>query len=44
MMIQPFPGFDAKDRTHVLSQHHGPTITNPTIPEMLEVLRASRGV
>lgn len=42
LLIQPVPPYDAKDRTHLLSQHHGAVITNPTIPEMLEVLRAGQ--
>lgn len=40
MMIQPMPGYDAKDRTDVLSRHFGTTIPDPTIPTMMEVLNA----
>lgn len=42
LLIQPVPPFDAKDRTDLLSAHHGPTITGPSIPALLEVLRAGR--
>jgi hypothetical protein len=37
LMIAPFdPTYQVKDRTHVLSQHYGPLITNPDIEDMLK--------
>jgi hypothetical protein len=38
MLISPRDGFEAKDRTHTLSQHYGPSITRPDVEEMLRVL------
>lgn len=38
LLVNPVNPWVAKDRTHVLSQHYGPTIPNPNIAEMLEVL------
>lgn len=37
MLIQPLPEYEAKDRTHTLSQHWGMSIPNPDFTEMLEV-------
>jgi hypothetical protein len=38
LLIQPAPGYVAKDRTHILSQAYGSVITDPNIAEMLGVL------
>ena len=38
MLISPREGYEAKDRTHTLSQHYGPSITSPSVEEMLAVL------
>lgn len=38
LLIQPVPGYAAKDRTHILTETYGPTITNPDIESMLQVL------
>jgi hypothetical protein len=38
LLINPIPPFEAGDRTHRLSEHYGPIITNPSIIEMLTVL------
>lgn len=36
LLISPIdPTYQAKDRTHVISKHYGPVITNPDIEEML---------
>jgi hypothetical protein len=37
LLITPQPLYEAKDRTHVLSQHYGHIITNPDIEELLRV-------
>ena len=38
LLIVPREGFAAKDRTHVLSQHYGPAVSNPDVEAMLGVL------
>lgn len=37
LLIVPRDGFAAKDRTHVLSQHYGPAVSNPDVEAMLDV-------
>ena len=37
MLISPRDGFEAKDRTHDLSAHYGPVVTNPDVEHMLFV-------
>jgi hypothetical protein len=38
MLIQPHQLFEAKDRTHTLTEHYGSVIVNPDVEEMLGVL------
>lgn len=38
MLIAPVGPYIAKDRTGVLTEHYGPTIPNPNIPDMLRVI------
>jgi AAA domain len=38
MLIQPHDLFEAKDRTHTLTEHYGSVIVNPDIEAMLRVL------
>lgn len=38
LLIQPLPDFEAKDRTHVLSEHYGMSIPNPNFVEMLQII------
>ena len=38
LLISPVDGFAAKDRTHVLTEKYGATITNPDVEQMLAVL------
>lgn len=41
LLISPVdPTYQVKDRTHVISKHYGPVITNPDIEEMLAVKEA----
>ena len=40
LLIAPRDGFAAKDRTHTLSQHYGPAISNPDVEAMLSVLNS----
>lgn len=40
MLITPHAEFEAKDRTHYLTEHYGPYITNPDVEAMLGVLNA----
>lgn len=41
LLIQPLGPFEAKDRTHLLSQHYGQKIENPDIAEMVGVLNGA---
>lgn len=41
LLIQPQPGFVAKDGTDALSRHYGPVISSPNLDEMHKVLEAS---
>lgn len=38
MLINPHVLFEAKDRTHVLTEQYGQSITNPDIERMLEII------
>jgi hypothetical protein len=40
LLVVPRPGFEAKDRTHDLSAHFGPTIDSPDVERMLAVLNS----
>lgn len=40
LLIQPLPEFEAKDRTHTLSQHYGLSVPNPNITTMLELINS----
>ena len=41
MLIQPAPGYVAKDGTHVLSQTYGSVIQNPSLEAMHDILKAA---
>ncbi len=41
MLINPREGYEAKDRTHVLTLKYGASITNPDIEQMLDVINES---
>jgi len=41
MLIAPLGDLDAKDRTNALTVHYGPTIQNPDLEQMLQVIDAN---
>lgn len=38
LLVKPIGLYEAKDNTHILSQHYGTNIVNPNVTEMLSVL------
>lgn len=38
LLIVPREPYAAKDRTHTLSQHYGPAVSNPDVEQMLAIL------
>lgn len=43
LLIQPLGTFQAKDRTHRLTEHYGPVIVDPDVGLMLDVLQGGAG-
>lgn len=38
LLITPHPSYEAKDRTHYLSEHYGSVIVNPDVERMLAII------